>query len=105
MISTPSVSLTQHDKAKQKSTDEVYLEQFGIRNANALALGRFDPLHSYYDGIIPAVGLTHLPGCLKLESWLALNFAEYMDQQGIPVHYLAAEDNERRLKSRIEAVF
>ena len=28
-----------------------------------------------------------------------------MDVNGVPVHYLAAEDNERRLKSRIEAVF
>ena len=100
------LALMQHDKAKQKSTDELYLEQFGIKNANALLGMTFDPLQFYYDGIIPAVGLTLLAGLPKTgKSWLALNFAEYMDQQGIPVHYLAAEDNERRLKSRIEAVF
>ena len=28
-----------------------------------------------------------------------------MDANGLPVHYLAAEDNERRLKDRIEKVF
>ena len=28
-----------------------------------------------------------------------------MDTNGVPVHYLAAEDNERRLKSRVSAVF
>ena len=28
-----------------------------------------------------------------------------MNTNGVSVHYLAAEDNERRLKSRIEAVF
>ena len=62
-------------------------------------------LQFYYDGIIPAVGLTLLAGLLKRKVLAGLNFAEYMDQQGIPVHYLAAEDNERRLKSGIEAVF
>ena len=34
-----------------------------------------------------------------------LNLAKHMDGNGLPVHYLAAEDNERRLKDRIEKVF
>jgi KaiC/GvpD/RAD55 family RecA-like ATPase len=39
------------------------------------------------------------------KSWLALNFAKHMDTNGVSVHYLAAEDNERRLKSRVATVF
>ena len=33
------------------------------------------------------------------------HLSKHMDANCVPVHYLAAEDNERRLKSRIEAVF
>lgn len=39
------------------------------------------------------------------KSWFVLNLAKHMDDNGVPVHYLAAEDNERRLKDRVEKVF
>ena len=32
-------------------------------------------------------------------------FAKHMDTNAVSVHYLAAKDNERRLKSRVRAVF
>ena len=66
----------------------------------------FDELTFCYPNIIPSVGLTPLAALPKTGmSWLVLNFAKHMDTNDVSVHYLAAEDNERRLKSRIEAVF
>ena len=34
-----------------------------------------------------------------------MNLAKHIDADGIPLHYLAAEDNTRRLKDRVQAVF
>ena len=66
----------------------------------------FDELTLCYPNITPSVGLTLLAALPKTgKSWLVLNFAKHIDTNGVSVHYLAAEDNERRLKSRIEAVF
>ena len=93
------------DKANQNLLTK-HISKALDQDANALLDMEFDPLNFYYDGIIPSVGLTLLAGLPKTgKSWLALNFAKHMDEHLIPVHYLAAEDNERRLKSRIEAVF
>ena len=100
------LTLVHADQRSQKSPDQVYLEQYGIKPASALMDMHFDPLSYYYEDIIPAVGLTLLAALPKTgKSWLALNFSKHMDEQGIAVHYLAAEDNERRLKTRIKAVF
>ena len=100
------LALVDADQQNQKSPDQAYLEQFGIKPAAALMDMHFDPLLYYFDEIIPAVGLTLLAALPKTgKSWLALNFSKHMDENGIAVHYLAAEDNERRLKTRIKAVF
>ncbi len=100
------LKLAELDKANQPSVDQLYLQQFGIKNASELLEMQFQPLNYYCDGIIPAVGLTLLAALPKTgKSWLALNFSKSMDKEGVAVHYLAAEDNERRLKSRIQKVF
>jgi len=100
------LDMMENDRLSQKSPDQVYLEQFGIKPASALMDMEFGELTFCYPDIIPSVGLTLLAALPKTgKSWLALNFAKHMDANGVPVHYLAAEDNERRLKSRIEAVF
>ena len=100
------LKLVDDDQHNQKLPDQVYLEQYGIKPASALMDMHFDPLSYYYEEIIPAVGLTLLAALPKTgKSWLALNFSKHMDEQGVAVHYLAAEDNERRLKTRIKAVF
>ena len=66
----------------------------------------FEPLRFLYNGLIPAVGITLLAALPKVgKSWFVLKLAKHIDADGIPVHYLAAEDNERRLKDRFQAVF
>ncbi len=82
------------------------MEKFGIKPASALFDMHFEPLRFLYDGLIPAVGLTLLAALPKVgKSWFVLNLAKHIDADGIPVHYLAAEDNARRLKDRVQAVF
>ena len=100
------LELVECDCASQKSPDQAYLEQFGIKPASALMDMEFGELKFCYPEIIPSEGLSLLAALPKTgKSWLALNFAKHMDTNGVPVHYLAAEDNERRLKSRVAAVF
>ena len=100
------LELVECDRASQKSPDQAYLEQFGIKPANALMDMEFGELKFCYPDIIPSEGLSLLAALPKTgKSWFALNFAKHMDTNGVPVHYLAAEDNERRLKSRVSAVF
>ena len=100
------LSLVDMDQKNKKSPEQAYLEKFGIKPANALFEMQFDPLSFLYDGLIPSVGLTLLAALPKTgKSWLVLNMSKHMDANGVSVHYLAAEDNERRLKDRIEAVF
>ena len=100
------LELVERDRASRKSPDQAYLEEFGIKPASALMDMEFEELTFCYPGIIPSVGLSLLAALPKTgKSWLALNFAKHMDTNGVSVHYLAAEDNERRLKSRVAAVF
>ena len=100
------LSLVKLDRENKTPPEQAYLDKFGIKPANALFHMHFDPLNFLYDGLIPSVGLTLLAALPKTgKSWLVLNLSKHMDANGVPVHYLAAEDNERRLKSRIEAVF
>ena len=100
------LELVERDRASQKSQDQVYLEQFGIKPASDLMDMEFGELKFCYPDIIPSEGLSLLAALPKTgKSWLVLNFAKHMIDQGISVHYLAAEDNERRLKSRIKAAF
>lgn len=94
------------DLASKKSPEQAYLEKFGIKPAKALFDMHFDPLCFLHDGLIPSVGLTLLAALPKVgKSWFVLNLAKHMDADGVPVHYLAAEDNERRLKDRVKAIF
>ena len=100
------ISLAEADLANKKPPEQAYLEKFGIKPASALFDMHFEPLRFLYDGLIPAVGLTLLAALPKVgKSWFVLNLARHIDADGIPVHYLAAEDNERRLKDRVQAVF
>ena len=69
------LKLAQLDKANQPSVDELYLQQYGIKNASELLEMQFQPLKFHCDGIIPAVGLTLLAALPKTgKSWLALTF-------------------------------
>lgn len=100
------LELVERDRASQKSPDQVYLEEFEIKPASSLMDMEFGELKFCYPEIIPSVGLALLAALPKTgKSWLALNFAKHMDANGVSVHYLAAEDNERRLKSRVAGVF
>ena len=100
------LELVDADIKNQPTPEQVYLDRFGIKPANALFGMHFDPLNFFYDGLIPSVGLTLIAALPKTgKSWFVLNLAKHMDDNGLPVHYLAAEDNERRLKDRIEKVF
>ena len=100
------IELVEADIKNQPSPEQAYLDRFGIKPANALFGMHFDPLNFFYDGLIPSVGLTLIAALPKTgKSWFVLNLAKHMDGNGLPVHYLAAEDNERRLKDRIEKVF
>ena len=55
---------------------------------------------------MPSVGLTLIAALLKTgKSFFVLNLSAHMDAAGVPVHYLAAEDNERRLKDRVKLTF
>jgi hypothetical protein len=100
------ISLAEVDLANKKPQEQAYLEKFGIKPASALFDMHFEPLRFLYDGLIPAVGLTLLAALPKVgKSWFVLNLAKHIDADGIPVHYLAAEDNARRLKDRVQAVF
>ena len=100
------LELVDADIKNQPTPEQAYLDRFGIKPANALFDMHFDPLNFFYDGLIPSVGLTLIAALPKTgKSWFVLNLAKHMDGNGLPVHYLAAEDNERRLKDRIEKVF
>jgi len=100
------IELVEADIKNQPSPEQAYLDRFGIKPANALFGMHFDPLNFFYDGLIPSMGLTLIAALPKTgKSWFVLNLAKHMDGNGLPVHYLAAEDNERRLKDRIEKVF
>ena len=100
------MSLVETDRINKKSPEQAYLDKFGIKSAKQLFEMDFEPLQFLYDGLIPSVGLTLLAALPKTgKSWLVLNLSKHMDACGVSVHYLAAEDNERRLKDRIEAVF
>lgn len=100
------IELVEADIKNQPTPEQAYLDRFGIKPANALFSMHFDPLNFFYDGLIPSVGLTLIAALPKTgKSWFVLNLAKHMDGNGLPVHYLAAEDNERRLKDRIEKVF
>ena len=100
------ISLAKADLANKKPPEQAYLEKFGMKPASALFDMHFEPLRFLYDRLIPAVGPTLLAALPKVgKSWFVLNLTKHIDADGIPVHYPAAKDNERRLKDRVQAVF
>jgi len=94
------------DRKNQVPPEQVYLDKFGIKPARELLERDFAPLTFLYEGLIPSVGLTLIAALPKTgKSFFVLNLSAHMDSEDKPVHYLAAEDNERRLKDRIMKVF
>lgn len=99
--------------ARQKGFDahsqqEAYgdpLEGFHIVSAGELAAATFAPIEWLLEPLLPKPSLTMLAGPPKVgKSWLCLFFALQIANQGHEVFYLANEDNERRLQSRLRAV-
>ena len=94
------------DRESQPAPEQAYLDKFGIKPADELLKMDFKPLRFLYDGLVPEVGLTLIAALPKVgKSWFVLNLAKQMLTDGTPVHYLAAEDNERRLRDRISKAF
>ena len=93
------LELVEESRESQPTPEQAYLDKFGIKPADELLKMGFKPLHFLYDGLVPEVGLTLIAALPKVgKSWFVLNLAKRMLTDGAPVHYLAAEDNERRLK-------
>ena len=81
-------------------------QKFGIKPARDLLEQEFEPLAFLYEGLVPSEGLTLIAALPKTgKSFFVLNLSAHMDAAGVPVHYLAAEDNERRLKDRVKLTF
>ena len=100
------LSLAQIVAAEPRQVETQFLNKFRIMDASELAAMEFPPLTFLCDKILPSVGLAMLAGPPKAgKSWQALGMAKEMINQGHKVYYIAAEDNERRLKDRINQVF
>ena len=100
------IKLAERDIKNEKTPEQAYLEKFGIMPASQLLERDFEPLSFLYEGLIPSIGLTLIAALPKTgKSFFVLNLAAHMDTAGIKVHYLAAEDNERRLKDRVQLTF
>ena len=62
------LELVERDQTSQKSPDQVYLEQFGIKPASSLMNTEFEKLTFCYPKIILSVGLALLAALPKLGS-------------------------------------
>jgi predicted ATP-dependent serine protease len=95
----------QASKRPAKSATQ-FLNKFNILDAAALASMQLPPLKFLCDKILPSTGLAMLAGPPKAgKSWQVLCMAKDMLKAGKPVFYIAAEDNNRRLRERINSVF
>ena len=95
----------QASKRPAKSATQ-FLNKFNILDAAALASMQLPPLKFLCDKILPSTGLAMLAGPPKAgKSWQVLCMAKDMLKAGKPVFYIAAEDNNRRLRGRINSVF
>lgn len=82
----------------------VFLQKFVSTNAAELVEKEFEELHFLFDPILPSVGLAMLAGQPKIgKSWFCMDIAQVLTDEGSSVFYIAAEDNERRLQSRLKA--
>lgn len=79
------------------------LEQFQVTSAFDLLGKEFDELQFLLDPILPSVGLAMLAGPPKAgKSWFCLDIAQKLTDDGCDVYYIAAEDNSRRIKGRLQ---
>ena len=100
------IKLAERDIKNEKPPAKAYLEKFGIMPARQLLERDFEPLSFLYEGLTPSIGLTLIAALPKTgKSFFVLNLAAHMDTAGIKVHYLAAENNERSLKDRVQLTF
>ena len=101
------------DGARRKGFDAVKLEDDGgdplsgysISSAQELTSKTFPPIEWLIQPLLPRPSLTMLAGPPKVgKSWLCLFFALQVAEAGHEVIYIANEDNERRLQSRLCAL-
>lgn len=99
--------------ARRKGFDAVKLEDNGgdplagysIFSAQQLSSKTFPPIEWLIEPLLPRPSLTMLAGPPKVgKSWLCLFFALQVAEAGHEVIYIANEDNERRLQSRLCAL-
>ena len=91
--------MTDYDKPRETAL----LDEFEVISAMELLGQEFDELQFLLDPILPAVGLAMLAGPPKAgKSWFCLDIAQQLTDEGHEVYYIAAEDNSRRLKERLQ---
>jgi len=84
-------------------SETALLDQFEVTSAMELLGRELDELQFLLDPILPSVGLAMLAGPPKAgKSWFCLDIAQQLTDEGNEVYYIAAEDNSRRLKERLE---
>ena len=93
----------------QTSKDEVdfkdLLDGYSILSIDELTRKEFPPINWLIEPLLPCPSLTMLAGPPKVgKSWLCLFLALEVANRGCEVLYIANEDNERRLKSRVNDV-
>lgn len=97
------------DGARKKGfdqTDEVNfddpLDGYNILSIEELSRKEFEPINWLIEPLLPCPSLTMLAGPPKVgKSWLCLFLALEVALRGHEVLYIANEDNERRLMSRV----
>tara|TARA_B110000008_G_scaffold16961_1_gene15822 strand:+ start:438 stop:1367 length:930 start_codon:yes stop_codon:yes gene_type:complete len=84
-------------------SETALLDQFEVTSAMELLGQEIDELQFLLDPILPSIGLAMLAGPPKAgKSWFCLDIAQQLTDEGHEVYYIAAEDNSRRLKERLE---
>jgi archaellum biogenesis ATPase FlaH len=79
------------------------LDQFEVTSAKELLSRKLNELQFIFDPILPSIGLAMLAGPPKAgKSWFCLDIAQKLTDEGHEVYYIAAEDNLRRLKERLQ---
>lgn len=97
--------------ARQKGFGEVQIDEddplagYTIMSAQELSAKVFPPIDWLIPQLLPKPALTMLAGPPKVgKSWLCFFFALQVAEAGHEVVYLASEDNDPRLQSRLSAL-
>lgn len=97
--------------ARQKGFGEVHIDEddplagYTIMSAQELSAKIFPPIDWLIPKLLPKPALTMLAGPPKVgKSWLCFFFALQVAEAGHEVVYLASEDNDCRLQSRLSAL-